>query len=158
MAQDAVAGEAAAKGLVAHRHGELPAADAAACGATVARSLLAAKPGIHVWGGETVVRLPSDPGRGGRNQQLALAAAEVLQGREDILLLAAGSDGSDGASEDAGALVDGDTISRGRDAGFDAPACLAAADAGSFLEASGDLLHTGPTGTNVMDLIIALKK
>jgi hydroxypyruvate reductase len=105
-----------------------------------------------------VVRLPSDPGRGGRNQQLALAAAEVLQGREDILLLAAGSDGSDGASEDAGALVDGDTISRGRDAGFDAPACLAAADAGSFLEASGDLLHTGPTGTNVMDLIIALKK
>jgi hydroxypyruvate reductase len=80
-----------------------------------------------------------------------------IAGRNDILLLAAGTDGTDGPGEDAGALVDGDTIQRGQFAGLDPRRCLEGADAGSFLDASGDLLNTGPTGTNVMDLIIGMK-
>ena len=65
-------------------------------------------------------------------------------------------DGTDGSTDDAGAIVDGGTLRRGRDGGCDAVQCLAAADSGRFLEASGDLVHTGPTGTNVGDLLIAL--
>jgi glycerate 2-kinase len=72
-------------------------------------------------------------------------------------LLAAGTDGTDGPGEDAGALVDGNTIARGQQHGMDAESALAQADAGSFLEASGDLLRTGPTGTNVMDLMLGLR-
>jgi hydroxypyruvate reductase len=74
-----------------------------------------------------------------------------------MLVLAAGSDGSDGVTDDAGALVDGGTLARGEDGGYDAADCLQRADAAAFLEASGDLIHTGPTGTNVMDIIIGYK-
>ena len=75
----------------------------------------------------------------------------------DCLLLAAGTDGSDGSTEDAGALVDGGTLERGTLGGLDPRDCLARADAGRFLAASGDLIHTGSTGTNVMDLVLGLK-
>ncbi|HLD13360.1 MAG TPA: MOFRL family protein, partial [Burkholderiales bacterium] len=106
---------------------------------------------------ETTVQLPPQPGRGGRNQSLALSAARVLRDRKSAWFLAAGTDGSDGPTEDAGALVDGATVARGKAHGLDADAALAKADAGTFLEASGDLVHTGPTGTNVMDLMLGLK-
>ena len=72
-------------------------------------------------------------------------------------MLAAGTDGSDGPGEDAGALVDGGTLARGASEGFDVHDALQRADAGSFLEASGDLIQTGPTGTNVMDLVLGLR-
>ena len=98
---------------------------------------------VVLWGGETTVRCPRIPARGGRNQHLALAAARLLAGHEDAVLLAAGTDGIDGNSVDAGAIVDGGTIARGRAAGLDAGEALAHADAGTFLEATGDLLHTG---------------
>lgn len=111
---------------------------------------------VHVWGGETTVQLPAQPGRGGRSQSLALAAAIAFDGSAGQYLLAMGTDGSDGPGEDAGALVDGNTVSRGKASGFDAHKELAAANAGAFLEASGDLVATGPTGTNVMDLVIGL--
>ena len=117
-----------------------------------------AESGFHIWGGETTMVLPADPGRGGRNQHLALSAACVLSGNDQIVLMSAGTDGSDGPTEDAGAIVDGGTINRGQLAGLDVIECLARADSGSFLEAAGDLLYTGPTGTNVMDLVIAIKK
>lgn len=113
---------------------------------------------VLVWGGETTVTLPPSPGRGGRNQHFALAAAALIAGHEDLVLLAAGTDGSDGNSEDAGAIVDGGTLRRGREAGLEADAALAAADAGRYLEATGDLLYTGPTGTNVGDLVIGLRR
>jgi hydroxypyruvate reductase len=113
---------------------------------------------VLVWGGETTVRLPPEPGRGGRNQHFALAAARLLAGHDDLLMLAVGTDGSDGNSDDAGAIVDGGTLRRGRDAGLDADAALAAADAGRYLEVTGDLLHTGPTGTNVGDLVVGLRR
>lgn len=113
--------------------------------------------GIYLWGGETTVKLPTNPGRGGRNQQFALAAALALENNQEIVLLCAATDGTDGVTEDAGALVDGQTLARGRLENLDPVDCLRRADAGTFLAASGDLLYTGPTGTNVMDIVIALK-
>jgi hydroxypyruvate reductase len=113
---------------------------------------------LVVWGGETTVTLPARPGRGGRNQHFALAAAQLIAGHDDLLLLAAGTDGTDGNSSDAGAIVDGATVARGAADDLDAAAALAAADAGRFLEATGDLLHTGPTGTNVGDVVLGLRR
>ena len=81
----------------------------------------------------------------------------MIEGSDDILFLSAGTDGSDGPGEDAGALVDGGTLGRARRRGFDPDRSLAAADSGSLLAASGDLIHTGPTGTNVMDLMIGMR-
>lgn len=123
--------------------------------------LKAADPGVYLWGGETTVQLPDNPGRGGRNQHLALAAATGIQGADGLVFLSVGTDGSDGPGKDAdaGALVDGQTLKRGvaADPQLDPHQSLVNADAGRFLNASGDLVHTGPTGTNVMDLVIALK-
>ena len=115
------------------------------------------QPGIQLWGGETTPTLPPDPGRGGRNQHLALCCARRIAGRGDISILCAATDGSDGNSADAGGLVDGGTVARGEAEGFDLDLSLSRADAGVFLEASGDLVSTGPTGTNVTDLVIGLK-
>ncbi|HEY6927821.1 MAG TPA: DUF4147 domain-containing protein [Steroidobacteraceae bacterium] len=112
---------------------------------------------VRVWGGESTVQLPQRPGRGGRNQHLGLAAARLIAGHPELLLLTAGTDGTDGATEDAGALVDSETCSRLTLANVDADAALRAADSGTALAAAGDLVHTGPTGTNVGDLVIGLK-
>ena len=112
---------------------------------------------VRVWGGESTVQLPPNPGHGGRNQHLGLAAARLIAGHPDLLLLAAGTDGTDGVTEDAGALVDADTCARLSLAELDADVCLRGADSGTALAASGDILHTGPTGTNVGDLVIGLK-
>lgn len=151
--------EAAGKlGYAATMHPAFIAGDALEAGTRLAQELLRAEPGaIQVWGGETTVMLPESPGRGGRNQSLALAAARVLQGKDDAWFLSAGTDGTDGPTDDAGALVDGGTVARGEQAGHDARLALARADAGSFLEASGDLVQTGPTGTNVMDIMLGLR-
>lgn len=157
LARDAVAAGAKTMGLKAYLYPRLPAMDAAECGRTLAGTLLEGESGVHVWGGETTVKLPENPGRGGRNQHLALAAAEVLSGHEDAWFLAAGTDGNDGVTDDAGALVDGGSLARGEEGGYAASDCLRRADAGAFLEASGDLIYTGPTDTNVMDLIIGYK-
>ena len=132
--------------------------DAVAAAGWLARELRQGSAELLVCGGETTVRLPPSPGRGGRNQHLALAAAQRMAGRDDLTLLVAGTDGSDGNTDDTGAIVDGGTVERGRDAGLDPDVCLAGADSGRFLEASGDLVHTGPTGTNVGDLLLALRR
>jgi glycerate 2-kinase len=112
---------------------------------------------VRVWGGESTVQLPQSPGRGGRNQHLGLAAARLIAGHPELLLLTAGTDGTDGATEDAGALVDADTCARLTLANVDTEAALRGADSGTALAAAGDLVHTGPTGTNVGDLVIGLK-
>jgi glycerate 2-kinase len=105
--------------------------------------------------GECVVHLPANPGRGGRCQQLALSAAKRLSGDGGVLL-AAGSDGTDGPDGAAGALIDGGTWLRIQDAGVDAAGSLTGADSGTALAASGDLIDTGPTGTNVGDLFVGI--
>ncbi|MGM0676859.1 MAG: glycerate kinase type-2 family protein [Pseudomonadota bacterium] len=139
-------------------HGEFLKGEAAERGAALAHWLThegRATPGVHVWGGETTVTLPENSGQGGRNQHLALAAARVLSGCPDVTLLAAGTDGSDGVTSATGALVDGGTWERIRAQGLDPDQALSTANAHPCLQASGDLLETGPTGTNVMDLVIA---
>ncbi|MGD8265225.1 MAG: DUF4147 domain-containing protein [Chromatiales bacterium] len=113
--------------------------------------------GVHVWGGETSVNLPPEPGTGGRNQQLALLVAARLAGRDSFCFVSAGTDGIDGLSEDAGAIVDGGTRMRGETQGHDIEDSLTRADANPFLAASGDLIHLGATGTNVMDIMLAWK-
>ena len=112
---------------------------------------------LCVWGGESTVQLPENPGRGGRNQHLALAAARIIAGHENLLLLVAGTDGTDGVTSDAGALVDGETCSRVALSEIDVQESLKRADSGVALAAAGDLIHTGPTGTNVGDIVIGLK-
>lgn len=113
--------------------------------------------GIHVWGGETSVNLPPEPGTGGRNQQLALQVAQRLAGDNSWCFVSAGTDGIDGHSQDAGAIVDGGTSGRGEAEGLDIQASISRADANPFLAASGDLINLGATGTNVMDIMLAWK-
>jgi hydroxypyruvate reductase len=126
-------------------------------GVRFARLLREAKVGVYVMGGETTMKLPKNPGRGGRSQHLALIAAREIAGRKDLFILAAGTDGSDGPGDDAGALIDGTTWERARQHGLDSRRALSEADSGTILEATGDLISTGSTGTNVMDLLIGLR-
>ena len=132
--------------------------DVGAVATKLYREIAASPDTLAIWGGEPTVKLPEVPGRGGRNQQLALAVALKIKNDPRTCFLSAGTDGTDGPTDDAGAVVDGATVSRGEAAGFSAEDCLHRADAGTFLEASGDLLRTGPTGTNVMDLMIGYGK
>jgi hydroxypyruvate reductase len=157
MAREAAAEHAAGLGYRVSLRDEFLNGDAAAMGKLLAQALLQGPPGVVIWGGETTVNLPPDPGQGGRNQHLALAAARELAGATDCYLLAAGTDGSDGPTEDAGAVVDGGTVARSALHGETPERSLANADSGHLLAVSGDLITTGPTGTNVMDLVIGLK-
>lgn len=157
-ARQAAADKARELGYQVQVHTAAIVGDVSVVGRRLGYELIDSWPGLYIWGGEPTLRLPQNPGRGGRNQHLALCVAEQIAGNHAVCFLSAGTDGGDGPGKDAGALVDGGTISRGsRAGGLDPQRCLAGADSGRFLEASGDLVHTGPTGTNVMDLMIGLK-
>jgi glycerate-2-kinase len=93
-------------------------------------------------------------GRGGRNQELALAALPGLANAADVVLLALGTDGEDGPTPAAGAVVTGESAQRGVRLGLDPVDALDRNDAYGFFQAMGDLLVTGPTGTNVGDLAL----
>lgn len=151
IARQAAAQAATSQGLAVKTNAETLYADITTLGPRLARSLVSGPSGLHIWGGEPTVVLPPDPGRGGRNQALALIIARELAGHDGIRVLVAGTDGTDGPTDAAGAIVDGTTWQA---SGAQA---LTRADAGSWLEGHGALLRTGPTGTNVMDLVIALK-
>lgn len=105
-------------------------------------------------GGEVTVKV-TNGGVGGRNQQFALACAEEIAG-ENITVLSAGTDGIDGNSPAAGAIVDGSTTERARDKGLSAAAALESFDAYPFFRALGDAIEIGPTGNNVRDLRVLL--
>jgi hydroxypyruvate reductase len=122
----------------------------------VARARSLSPPAGLVAGGETTVTVHG-PGRGGRCQELALAAAIELDGAADLVLLAGGTDGTDGPTDAAGGLVDGGTMARLRAAGVDPRAALDANDAYTALAASGDLLVSGPTCSNLLDLYLVLR-
>lgn len=131
------------------------ARDVAQVHAAMAREVAArnrpfAKPVVLLSGGETTVTLRGK-GRGGRNAEFLLAFAIAIDGSEGITALAADTDGIDGSETNAGAFADGGTAMRLRRAGIDPLAALANNDAYSAFEAIGDLLVTGPTGTNVND-------
>ncbi len=108
-----------------------------------------------VSGGEVTVKVAGKSGVGGRNQQFALYCAEKIAG-ENTVVLSAGTDGIDGNSPVAGGLADGTTLDRARNAGLDAANHLREFNAFPLLETLGDIIHTGPTGTNVRDLRILL--
>ena len=119
----------------------------------VASGQPAPAPACLILGGETTVTLGNAPGMGGRNQELALAAALGVAGSERITIASLATDGSDGPTDSAGGLVDGATVRLGEASGLDAGAMLRRHDAYPALRATGDLLVSGPTQTNVNDLI-----
>ncbi len=169
LALEAAAKRAAELGLAPVVADTPLAGEAAAAGASVAATLLQDYSGpdipqpdrqrCFIWGGETTVTLgETSTGLGGRCQELALAAAHALDGAPaGIALLAAGTDGRDGPTDAAGAIVDGTTWRAIRNAGRDPARDLAAHDAYHALGAAGVLLRPGLTGTNVMDVVIGIR-
>jgi hydroxypyruvate reductase len=92
-------------------------------------------------------------GKGGRNQELALAAVEELRGLENVLLVSLATDGEDGPTDAAGAVVTGESARRAERLGLDAAGYLSRNDAYHFFQKLGDLMKIGPSGTNVNDLV-----
>jgi glycerate 2-kinase len=113
------------------------------------------RPAVLLAAGETTLQVTGQ-GRGGRCQEFALAAAHVFSGVRGAALLAAGTDGTDGPTDVAGAFADGTTLARAAAAGLDLAALMADNDSHAALQILGDLFVTGPTGTNVMDLVVGL--
>ena len=109
----------------------------------------------YIAGGETIVQLVGK-GRGGRNQELALAAADGIAGHDNIAVFSIGSDGTDGPTDAAGGYVDGDTAAALARTGMDAATALAENDSYTALNAVDGLIITGPTGTNVNDVAVVL--
>ncbi len=112
-------------------------------------------PACLISGGETTVTL-AGKGKGGRNQEFALAAALQIEGLSGVLILAAGTDGTDGPTDAAGAISDGRSVERGEKAGLNAASHLRENNAYPFFRSLDDLIITGPTGTNVMDIYMVL--
>jgi hydroxypyruvate reductase len=106
-------------------------------------------------GGETTVSVRGQ-GLGGRNQELALAAAITLSGTQRVAVMSFATDGVDGPTDAAGAIITGDTASRSAAQGFDPQEALQENDAYPLLKAADALLHIGPTGTNLNDLVVGL--
>ena len=111
--------------------------------------------GCLIAAGETTVTVRG-AGKGGRCQEFCLALAAELAAIPGAVVLAAGTDGSDGPTDAAGALVDATTLARAQAKGLDPRATLRANDSHSFFAALGDLVVTGPTGTNLMDLYLGI--
>lgn len=111
----------------------------------------------YIAGGETVVKL-TGTGRGGRNQELALSAAEGLRSIHRAAVFSVGSDGTDGPTDAAGGYVDGSTADEFAALGISIPAVLQENDAYHALQAVDGLIVTGPTGTNVNDVAVLLLK
>ena len=112
-------------------------------------------PACILCGGETTVTLQGD-GKGGRNQEFALASAPIIDGMENVLVLSGGTDGTDGPTDAAGAIADGTSVKRARAKNLDPLKYLRRNDSYHFLHALGDLVITGPTRTNVMDVYMVL--
>ena len=113
------------------------------------------KPACIVSGGETTVTIRGK-GRGGRNTEFVLAAAMEIEGMENVVVLSGGTDGTDGPTDAAGAVADGETLRKAREQGLNAAECLKDNDSYRFFKGIDDLLITGPTMTNVMDIRLML--
>ena len=113
------------------------------------------RPLALIFAGETTVTVQGR-GSGGRNQELAIGAAIALDGARGVAVASLGTDGVDGPTDAAGAVADGESMQRARHLGLDASAILARNDSHTFWKALGALVRTGPTGTNVMDIVVAL--
>ncbi|WP_020396893.1 glycerate kinase type-2 family protein [Thiolinea disciformis] len=159
LALQAMAAKARNLGFVVRISEDVLQGDAIECAQVCVEQLEQGEPGITLWGGETVVQLPEKAGRGGRNQHFALAAALAMEEGDGLMLLAAGTDGTDGNTPYAGAIVDGSLPEhpQGLYNALMAQDALRRADATSILELNDCLIETGPTGTNVMDVVMGLK-
>ncbi|MCF7853195.1 MAG: DUF4147 domain-containing protein [Candidatus Pacebacteria bacterium] len=136
--------------------GEARVAARSLCGDAIEKIRGSGERTCMISGGETTVSLGEHYGKGGRNQELALAAALEISGQPGLTVLSAGTDGTDGPTDAAGAMVDGKTVSRACDAGLNPETALLEHDAYPFFASLNDLVITGPTKTNVMDLQIIL--
>jgi hydroxypyruvate reductase len=116
-----------------------------------------AEPGVYIWGGEPTVILPENPGKGGRNQALALEFARLIVDTPGLHFMAAGTDGVDGNSNAAGAAVSMHTCKKAAAMGIDIEAELQKANSGMVLMATDDLIRTEKSNTNVMDIMVAYK-
>ncbi len=116
-----------------------------------------ARPACVIAGGETTVTVCGN-GKGGRNQEFALAASIEIAGMNNVVVLSSGTDGTDGPTDAAGAIADGTTLARAHERGMEARLFLSNNDAYHFFASLGDLLITGPTGTNVNDVMMVLVK
>lgn len=158
-ALDAAAREAARLGYAVERVEREVEGEAREVGRRIAEAALALpadRPACRLWGGETTVTV-TGAGRGGRNQEVALAAALHLDRAEaDAVVLSGGTDGVDGPTDAAGGWASPRTADAARRAGLDPAARLADNDAYAALDAAGALVRTGPTHTNVADVIVAL--
>jgi len=126
----------------------------------IAREILASghplnPPACVLAGGETTVTLEGN-GRGGRNQEFALASAIAVEGLDGVVVLSGGTDGTDGPTDAAGAIADGTTVARARKKHLDPRDFLQRNDSYAFFQQLQDLIITGPTRTNVMDLYMFL--
>ncbi|CAA9325160.1 MAG: D-glycerate 2-kinase [uncultured Gemmatimonadetes bacterium] len=161
--RDALAGAARAAGELGYRaevvadNLEGEARDAARGIAALARRRRQENPDAQalLFGGETTVTVRGD-GRGGRNQELALALAVEIDGEDGTVAASLGTDGVDGLTPAAGAIVDSGTVARGAEHGHDARAALHRNDSHTFFRATGEAVVTGPTGTNVNDVVLVL--
>lgn len=147
-------------GLVLSTSIEGEAKDVALDHVAIAKEIMEAgqpvpKPACVISGGETTVTIRGK-GKGGRNQEFVLAAAIAMNGLENVVILSGGTDGTDGPTDAAGAFADGQTVSRAKSLGLDAQEYLQNNDSYSFFNPLGDLLKTGPTFTNVMDIRLVL--
>lgn len=128
--------------------------------AAIAKEIVSSKnpispPACVLFGGETTVTLQGD-GKGGRNQEYALASALALEGQDNVVVLSGGTDGTDGPTDAAGAIADGTTVARARQRGIDPGEYLRRNDSYNFFKQLDDLVITGPTRTNVMDIYMLL--
>ena len=151
IARQAVASKAQQLGLTVIENSETLYGDIFELADRLGPFIANAPSGVYLFGGEPIVTLPEHPGRGGRNQSLALALSAYIAGRDDISVLVAGTDGTDGPTSTAGGLIDGTTWRKNS-----ASDALRRADAGTYLEQCNGLFSTGPTHTNVMDLLIVI--
>jgi hydroxypyruvate reductase len=143
--------------LTQHLQGEAreAAREFAARAAAIQSQGQVSPPACVVSGGETTVTVRGR-GKGGRCQEFCLAAALAIEGVRDVVVLAAGSDGGDGPTDAAGAIADGGSLERGRGKGLEARELLDSNDSYRFFSAVGDLIVTGPTLTNLLDLYLLL--
>jgi len=154
LARKSIVRAARDQGLFVIENSEALFDDVSKLAPMLAQRVIDGPKGLYVWGGESTVHLPANAGLGGRNQHLGLLFAKEIAGQSAITGLFAGTDGTDGPTDFAGALVDGQTFT----AQAGAQAALDQANSGTYLQSCDAIIETGPTGTNVMDIALVLKQ
>ncbi len=152
VARDAIVKQAKLMGINTIKNEECLYGDIEDVSQNIYQTVQDGPSGLYIFGGEPTIKLPDNPGKGGRNQALALLLARLAQGKSNLFFLVAGTDGTDGPTNAAGGYVDGNTYRYP-----DVDEAIVRADSANFLNQSGHQFITGPTGANVMDIALMLK-